>query len=123
MFDWLRRLFQPRPSDPFVDLDTDGARLIFGLGNPGEEYEATRHNLGFRTVDYLAQRRGARWSALDDSLVATADGLVLVKPQTYMNRSGRAVRALSQRLNVPLERNGSHIPERTPVCSARASNR
>jgi peptidyl-tRNA hydrolase, PTH1 family len=104
VFDWLRRLFQRQPSDPFATLDTDRARLIVGLGNPGTEYAATRHNLGFRAVDDLAQRRGAAWVAVAESLIATGDGLVLAKPQTYMNRSGRAVRALSERLGLPLER-------------------
>ncbi|MEM6785385.1 MAG: aminoacyl-tRNA hydrolase [Bacteroidota bacterium] len=78
-------------------------RLIVGLGNPGSEYEATRHNVGFMVVDHLAEKVGV--APLRRNLAASfADeashrgrALVLAKPQTYMNRSGEAVRALTRR--------------------------
>ena len=72
-------------------------RLILGLGNPGEEYRDTRHNVGFRVVEELARR----WEIPCDRLecnslagrAAVGEGeVVLVKPQTYMNRSGYAAR-------------------------------
>ncbi|HXG53362.1 MAG TPA: aminoacyl-tRNA hydrolase [candidate division Zixibacteria bacterium] len=74
-------------------------KLVVGLGNPGKKYERTRHNLGFVVVELVAERRGARLrSRRCDSLVGEAvfDGerVLLAKPQTYMNRSGAAVRAL-----------------------------
>ena len=70
-------------------------RLIVGLGNPGSEYRETRHNVGFEVVRRLAERRGLALSRLEcQALVAEADGIVLAMPQTYMNRSGYAVRCL-----------------------------
>lgn len=68
-------------------------RLIVGLGNPGNSYQDTRHNIGFMVMDVLATRLGTafqvekRW----ESHVAKFSGGFLVKPQTYMNLSGRAV--------------------------------
>ena len=75
------------------------ARLIVGLGNPGDEYAETRHNIGFRVVERLADRSGGVWR-LDaglDARIARAEiaGLecVLLAPQTFMNRSGASVAA------------------------------
>ncbi len=72
-------------------------RAVIGLGNPGREYERTRHNLGFRTVDLLADQAGALWAeGKGEYLVAEATGesgaFILLKPLTYVNRSGIAVR-------------------------------
>ncbi len=73
-------------------------RLVAGLGNPGREYAGTRHNVGFLVLDRLAARlranfaREGKWKAE----VARAGGLVLVKPQTYMNLSGEAVGAVAR---------------------------
>jgi len=74
-------------------------RLVVGLGNPGRRYENTPHNLGFMVVDLLAERHGIRISRRECSALAgtgTLEGypVVLAKPQTYMNASGRSVRAL-----------------------------
>lgn len=75
--------------------------LIAGLGNPGREYAATRHNLGFTVVEALAAAEGLKWKSDSrfESLTARWDvrpGVtrLLVKPQTFMNDSGRALRAL-----------------------------
>jgi PTH1 family peptidyl-tRNA hydrolase len=73
--------------------------MIVGLGNPGKEYASNRHNVGFMTLDRLDREAGeARWSAMCQSLVRRmvleGRSLALVKPQTYMNRSGVAVRQL-----------------------------
>ena len=66
-------------------------RLIVGLGNPGEDYVHTRHNIGFMAVDALAQHyRCGPWKKKFKSLVTGTDFLLL-KPQTYMNLSGEAV--------------------------------
>lgn len=76
-----------------------GIRLIVGLGNPGSEYEATRHNVGFRFVDRLAEFGGGRFSAdaklqsLSAQVALGSNRVILVKPSTYMNRSGVAVAA------------------------------
>lgn len=72
-------------------------RVIVGLGNPGEEYRDTRHNLGFRVVEILARRRGIDLAGVEcNSRIGRGGGLVLVMPQTYMNRSGYALRCLAE---------------------------
>lgn len=80
----------------------DRLTIVVGLGNPGEAYRATRHNLGFRTLDRLARRAGTRLEAAGvlrpDAWwsEASLEGrpVVLAKPRTFMNRSGRAAAAL-----------------------------
>jgi PTH1 family peptidyl-tRNA hydrolase len=74
-------------------------RLVVGLGNPGRQYEATRHNAGFWFVDALAARMGASFAgeAKFHGRIARAVGdLRLLEPGTYMNLSGRAVGAVAQ---------------------------
>jgi PTH1 family peptidyl-tRNA hydrolase len=71
-------------------------KLIIGLGNPGQQYEQTRHNVGFRVVDRLATKWGWKWSerrgkAILASGTVGSDKVVLVKPLTFMNLSGEAV--------------------------------
>lgn len=74
-------------------------RIICGLGNPGAQYADTRHNVGFRVVEALAARRGlALGGELCRSRTARDGDLMLAQPQTYMNRSGFAVRCLVERL-------------------------
>ena len=68
-----------------------GIRLVAGLGNPGLRYARTRHNLGFMVLDELARRHGQRFSRHGSSERARLGGTVLLKPQTFMNRSGTAV--------------------------------
>jgi peptidyl-tRNA hydrolase, PTH1 family len=82
--------------------------VVVGLGNPGEKYEASRHNLGFQVVDRLAQRMKApRFKSQFDALVSRGEAegraYCLVKPQTFMNLSGEAVQALTAFYKVPLE--------------------
>jgi PTH1 family peptidyl-tRNA hydrolase len=77
-------------------------KLIVGLGNPGKEYENTRHNTGFIALDNFAETNGlGPWkvkSKFNAEIIETTDQnggkLVLAKPQTFMNNSGQAVRAL-----------------------------
>ena len=83
--------------------------LIVGLGNPGREYEKTRHNAGFRCLELLAEQLGTRIDKLKfQGLYAQVnyDGrkLFLLKPQTYMNLSGRSVLQLSAYFNIPPQR-------------------
>lgn len=77
-------------------------RIVVGLGNPGPRYAATRHNIGFMVVDRLAAEGGGRWADQDQSQAAQVEladrEILLVKPQTYMNRSGIAVAAFQRRL-------------------------
>lgn len=63
--------------------------IIIGLGNPGTKYEQTRHNLGFRVVDLLAGV--IQWETKFDSLFLKLNDVILAKPQTFMNLSGKAV--------------------------------
>ncbi len=75
-------------------------KLIVGLGNPGQQYEQTRHNVGFRVVDMLAKSLGWNWAeqrsrAILASGTLGSDKVVLVKPITFMNNSGEAVGALA----------------------------
>lgn len=66
--------------------------LVVGLGNPGREYEHTRHNIGFMVVEELARRQKAPgWREKFGGLVTQLDGIVMLEPQEYMNVSGQAV--------------------------------
>jgi PTH1 family peptidyl-tRNA hydrolase len=88
----------------------DSAHLIVGLGNPGSKYRGTRHNIGFLAVDELARRGGVSLREERKFEARVGDGTVrgkrtwLCQPLTYMNASGKAVRALTEYYRVPLER-------------------
>jgi PTH1 family peptidyl-tRNA hydrolase len=73
-------------------------RLVAGLGNPGTEYAHTRHNIGFVVVDLLAHQAGLVWekSGKWDAATARLGNALLVKPASYMNRSGHPVFAIAQ---------------------------
>ena len=80
------------------DSSADRCRLIVGLGNPGERYRRTRHNLGFRVLDRFADKAASGARAIEcNSLVSRRQTLILAWPQTYMNRSGFSVRCLFER--------------------------
>lgn len=89
---------------------TDAERwLVVGLGNPGDEYAATRHNAGFRVVDAVAGRIGANyWKSECGALVAQKEWrgreLVLAKPQTFMNLSGASVAQLAKKHGIAGDR-------------------
>jgi PTH1 family peptidyl-tRNA hydrolase len=71
--------------------------LVVGLGNPGDEYEHTRHNIGFMVVDELARRwNAAGWRDKFGGEIAQAKDIVVLKPQEYMNVSGQAVQRTQQ---------------------------
>ena len=85
------------------------AWLIVGLGNPGKEYEKTRHNCGFRAIDILAQKLGCKvdkgkFQGLYGQVNYSGTKLLLLKPLTYMNLSGRSVLQLSAYFHVPPQR-------------------
>ena len=73
-------------------------RLVAGLGNPGPEYAATRHNVGFMVVDKLAARFGSTWerSTKWEALSAKCGDVLLAKPMSFMNRSGHPLFAIAQ---------------------------
>ena len=83
--------------------------LVAGLGNPGEEYENSLHNLGFLTIDRLAERHGIRVNRKDSKAlvgVGEIDGtpVMLAKPQTYMNLSGTSLAPLMEKHSIPVDR-------------------
>ncbi len=83
--------------------------LIVGLGNPGKDYERTRHNAGFRCLDVLSAKLGCKvdrlkFQGLYGQTVLDDRKLYLLKPQTYMNLSGRSVLQLSSYFNIPPQR-------------------
>jgi len=85
-----------------------GLKVIVGLGNPGRQYHGTRHNVGFAVVDLLAEsphagRFQSRFQAQVAELVEDGPKILLVKPETYMNLSGRSVRQLVDFYQLPLE--------------------
>jgi peptidyl-tRNA hydrolase, PTH1 family len=82
-----------------VDVSAEPrVRLIAGLGNPGAEYAATRHNIGFVVLDRLAADAGATWekSAKWEAVSAKRGEVILVKPMSFMNRSGYPLFAVAQ---------------------------
>ena len=85
-----------------------GLKVIVGLGNPGRQYHGTRHNVGYAVVDLLAESPNAgrfqsRFQAQVAELVKEGLKLLLVKPETYMNLSGRSVRQLLDFYQLPME--------------------
>ena len=95
------RFFRRGESASTLDL------LVAGLGNPGREYAATRHNVGFMVADELARRLGGSWRAKfsGDLAEVRLNGLrlALLKPQTFMNESGRSVGAAARFFKVEPE--------------------
>lgn len=82
--------------------------IVAGLGNPGKDYAATRHNAGFMALDHLAQRLNAKVNrAKFDALCGDAGiggrAVLLMKPQTYMNASGIAISAAAEYYKIPPE--------------------
>ncbi len=83
-------------------------KIVVGLGNPGKQYEHTRHNVGWMVLDRLAERAGSTGRARARDAAASVHGryrgldLMLVKPTTYMNMSGIAVRKVLARQRAPL---------------------
>lgn len=83
--------------------------MVVGLGNPGKDYEFTRHNAGFLTLDHIAVEEYAeikklKYKALIGDTVIAGHRCLLVKPQTFMNNSGEAVREISQFYKIPPEK-------------------
>ena len=82
--------------------------LIAGLGNPGTQYEMTRHNIGFEVIDYIADKynvkvKKLKYKSLFADTVIGGEKVLLVKPQTYMNLSGEAIRDFAHFYKIPVE--------------------
>lgn len=101
---WLIDLF--RRTKPEL-ADSSMKYLIVGLGNIGDEYVGTRHNIGFHIIDAFADKQNAVWAdkrygAIAKTRVKNAE-LILLKPSTFMNLSGQAVRYWAQQEKIPVE--------------------
>lgn len=101
---WLIDLF--RRTKPEL-TDCSMKYLIVGLGNIGDEYVGTRHNIGFHIIDAFADKQNAVWAdkrygAIAKTRVKNAE-LILLKPSTFMNLSGQAVRYWAQQEKIPVE--------------------
>ena len=76
----------------YIGKEGDGMKMIVGLGNPGKQYERTRHNSGFMAIDRVAEKLNLNINKKEfAALTAKNNQVILVKPQTYMNNSGEAV--------------------------------
>lgn len=83
-------------------------KLIIGLGNPGKKYQATRHNIGFITLDEIAYRENIKFNKTEceahtAEFFHKGEKIKLVKPQTFMNDSGRSIGPLMRYYNVSIE--------------------
>jgi PTH1 family peptidyl-tRNA hydrolase len=86
-------------------MSESSVRMVVGLGNPGPRYESTRHNIGFRVIDRLAERLGmsvtrSRFNALYAKGRIEGREVILAKPQSFMNLSGAPVRALADYFDI-----------------------
>src|SRR5881396_702043 len=81
--------------------------LVVGLGNPGREYATHKHNVGWMVVDELARRHGATWRSKFSGRLAElridSSRVALLKPETYMNESGRSIAAAARFFKTPLQ--------------------
>jgi PTH1 family peptidyl-tRNA hydrolase len=107
MIEFFRNLFGLKKETPYTEGDSMKKFLIVGLGNIGPKYENTRHNIGFKIVDFLAREHDLIWETakLGDVTVYKKKGrsFLLLKPSTYMNLSGKAVKYWLDKENIPLE--------------------
>lgn len=108
MFSKILKFFGREKNNGIKEIDKDMKRyLIVGLGNIGPDYVGTRHNAGFMVVDVLAERAGASWKSCRYGDMCTVKikncVLMLLKPSTFMNLSGVAVRYWMNQEKLPLE--------------------
>lgn len=107
MFSFLRRLFSTTEAIEEEAVDPMKKFLIVGLGNIGPKYEHTRHNIGFKVVDAFAKANEVSFSTdkLGDIARTKVKGktVILLKPNTFMNLSGKAVRYWLQQEKIPLD--------------------
>lgn len=103
MFNWLKSIFQSQKPEKEEVV----SYLIVGLGNIGEKYDDTRHNIGFEVVDHLAQSKEERFSqdrlAYRATIKSKGRHIHLIKPTTFMNLSGKAVKYWMDQLKISKE--------------------
>lgn len=121
MLKWLNKLFSKKETENNTDYikpevhehqknnikKVSNKFLIVGLGNIGAEYVNTRHNIGFKIVDFLAKKEGINFETVKLGALAEyklkGRTFLLLKPNTYMNLSGKAVKYWMDKENIPLE--------------------
>lgn len=107
MFAFFRKLFGTTSSTPITEGDPMKKFLIAGLGNIGPKYENTRHNIGFKILDFLAEKEELSWETakLGDVTTHKKKGrtFIMLKPSTYMNLSGKAVNYWLEKEKIPIE--------------------
>lgn len=105
MMKWLNALFSITKTED--NTDCMKKFLIVGLGNIGAEYVNTRHNIGFKIVDFFARKEGINFETVKLGALAEykfkGRTFLLLKPNTYMNLSGKAVKYWMDKENIPLE--------------------
>lgn len=83
---------------PIIPMNS--IKAIIGLGNPGAQYQFNRHNIGFRVVDALAERHGGEWKSKEHlklaHVIINGTSVTLIKPQTFMNDSGKVISFLTK---------------------------
>ena len=108
MFSFFKKLFSVNKADT-ISEETDPMKkfLIVGLGNIGPKYAKTRHNIGFKVVDFYADKNSLTWETakLGDVTSHKVKGrtFIFLKPSTYMNLSGKAVHYWLDKEKIPLE--------------------
>jgi len=107
MFQWLINIFKQKETLLLDETDSMKKFLIVGLGNIGSEYENTRHNIGFKVLDHLAKKEDLTFETQKLGALTTyklkGRSFLLLKPSTYMNLSGKAIKYWLTKENIPLE--------------------
>ena len=107
MFSWFRKLFNITPDRIITEEDPMKKFLIVGLGNIGPKYENTRHNVGFNILDFFAEKESLTFEFAKLGAITTyklkGRSFLFLKPSTYMNLSGKAVRYWLEKEKIPLE--------------------
>lgn len=105
MIPWIKNIFAKKEKENTTDFMKKF--LIVGLGNIGSEYINTRHNIGFKVLDFLAQKESLSFATVKLGALAEykfkGKTFLLLKPNTYMNLSGKAVKYWMDKENIPLE--------------------
>ena len=105
MINWIKSIFKPTKIEQ--ETNTMSKFLIVGLGNIGTEYVNTRHNIGFKILDFFARKEAIHFQDLKLGAVANfkfkGKSFILLKPNTYMNLSGKAVQFYMNKENIAKE--------------------
>ena len=110
MFDWIKRLFNKEKSVTTTPSETEQKEmkfLIVGIGNIGRDYEGTRHNVGFEVADAIAAKCNAQFNQGNSAdfceIKHKGRSIILIKPTTYVNLSGKAVNHFMVKNKIPKE--------------------